>query len=64
MSCVDSLTYTGSLMADLNDMDTDQIKLFEHFKFKDPSDISNSLDITKHKDKVIYFCVYNCIILF
>lgn len=57
MSCVDSLTCAGSSIADLKDLDIDQIKLFEHFKFKDPSDISNSLEITKYKEQVIYFCV-------
>jgi hypothetical protein len=56
MSCVESITYAGSI-EDLQDLSTDQIKLFEHYKFKDPSDISNSLAIYNHKKNVIYIYI-------
>lgn len=54
MSCVDSITYTGSAVADLKDLDVDEIKLFKNYKFKDPLDISNNLEIAKFKEKVMY----------
>lgn len=52
MSCVDSISYVDSCMADLKDLDLDEIKLFENYKFKDPSHISNNLEISKFKDEV------------
>lgn len=53
MNCVESITHVGSI-EDLRDLSMDEIKLFEHYKFKDPSDISNNLAISEHKDYVIY----------
>lgn len=53
MSNVESLTYVGSIM-DLKDLDVDEIKLIENYKFKDPADISNNLQIARSKEKVIY----------
>lgn len=55
MNCVESITHAGTIIEDLQDLNADQIMLFEHYKFKDPSDISNNLAISKHKDNVIYF---------
>lgn len=52
MNCVESITFAGSI-EDLQDLNSDQIKLFEHYKFKDPSDISNNLAISKLKNNVI-----------
>jgi len=52
MSSVDSITYANS-MADLKDLDMDEIKIFEHYKFKDPSNKSNDLEIAAFKNKVI-----------
>lgn len=57
MSCVDSTTFEGSI-ADLKDLDVDQIKLFENYKFKDPSDVSNNLGIAKFKYDVMYTFMY------
>lgn len=57
MSCVESITHAGSL-EELRDLDIDEIKLFEHYKFKDPSDISNNLEIAKYRNKVIYIYLY------
>lgn len=54
MSCVDSITYAGSL-ADLKDLDLDEVKLFENYVFKDPTDISNNLEIAKFKEQVVFF---------
>jgi len=51
MSSVDSITYANSV-DDLKDLDMDKIKLFEHYKFKDPSRKSNGLEIADSKDKV------------
>lgn len=56
MSCVDSITYAGS-MADLKDLNLDEIRLFENYKFKDPADISNNLEIAKFKEQVNFI---NC----
>lgn len=53
MSCIDSITYEGSI-ADLKDLNIDEIKLFEHYKFKDPLDVSNNLEISRFKDEVMY----------
>jgi len=61
MSSVDSITYTGSI-ADLQDLDMDQIKMFEHYKFKDSSHSSNNLFISQMREKVIYIIV--CSLLF
>lgn len=52
MSSVDSVSNINSV-ADLKDLDIDEIKLFEHYKFKDPSNKSNDLEIAAFKDKVI-----------
>lgn len=52
MSSVESVTHVGS-MEDLRDLDSDEIKLVEHYKFKDPSDISNSLEIARSREKVV-----------
>lgn len=57
MSCVDSTNYEGSV-ADLKDLDVDQIKLFENYRFKDPSDVSNNLEIAKFKYDVMYTFMY------
>lgn len=57
MSCVESLSYAASTM-DLKDLDTDGIKLFENYKFKDPSDISNNLQISRSKEKVLYLYIF------
>lgn len=51
MSCVDSVTHDGSI-ADLKDIDTDEIKIFDYYKFKDPSHVSNNLEIAKYRNKV------------
>lgn len=58
MSCVESLTYAGSIMdlRDIDERDVDEIKLIENYKFKDSADISNNLQIAQFKEKVI--CVY------
>lgn len=53
MSCVESLTYAGSII-DLKDLDVDEMKLIENYKFKDSADISNNLQIARSKEKVIY----------
>jgi len=53
MSCVDSITYAGSI-ADLKDLDVDEIKLFKNYKFKDPLDNSNNLEIARFREKVMY----------
>ncbi|XP_060863705.1 LOW QUALITY PROTEIN: probable ATP-dependent RNA helicase spindle-E [Metopolophium dirhodum] len=52
MSSVDSISNVNSV-ADLRDLDIDGIKLFEHYKFKDPSNKSNDLEIAAFKDKII-----------
>lgn len=52
MCCVDSISNVNSV-ADLKDLDIDEIKLFENYKFKDPSNKSNDLEIAAFKDKVI-----------
>jgi len=52
MSSVDSISNVNSV-ADLKDLDIDEIKLFENYKFKDPSNKSNDLEIAAYKDKVI-----------
>ncbi|XP_025201691.1 probable ATP-dependent RNA helicase spindle-E [Melanaphis sacchari] len=52
MSSVDSITYANSV-ADLKDLDIDEIKIFEHYKFKDPSNKSNDLEITDSKEKIV-----------
>lgn len=52
MSSVDSITYATSL-AELKDLDIDEIKLFEHYRFKDPTHKSNDLEIAASKVKVI-----------
>lgn len=57
MSCVDSLTNYAASMADLKDLNLDECKLFENYKFKDPSDTSNNLEIAKHKLQV-YLCIF------
>lgn len=62
MSSVDSITYANSV-ADLKDLDIDEIKLFEHYKFKDPSNKSNDLEITDSKDKIINTLNSNCTVL-
>uniref|UniRef100_A0A2S2Q8K9 Putative ATP-dependent RNA helicase spindle-E n=1 Tax=Sipha flava TaxID=143950 RepID=A0A2S2Q8K9_9HEMI len=62
MSCVESITYAGSI-EDLQDLSTDQIKLFEHYKFKDPSDISNSLAIYNHKKNIVQTVNANSVVL-
>lgn len=53
MSCIDSVTYDGSIF-DLKDLNIDEIKLFKHYKFKDPLDVSNNLEISRFKDEVMY----------
>lgn len=53
MSCIESVDHTGSL-EELRDLDVDEIKLFENYKFKDPTHISYNLEIAKYKNKVIY----------
>lgn len=58
MSSVESLTYAGSIM-DLKDLDVDEIKLTENYKFKDPAHISNNLQIAQSKEKVIYVYFLN-----
>ncbi|XP_026807070.1 probable ATP-dependent RNA helicase spindle-E [Rhopalosiphum maidis] len=62
MSSVDSITYANSV-ADLKDLDIDEIKLFEHYKFKDPSNKSNDLEIAESKDKIINSINSNCTVL-
>lgn len=53
MSCVDSTAYEGSI-ADLKDLNVDQIKLCENYKYKDPYDTSNNLEIAKFRHDVMY----------
>lgn len=53
MSCIDSITYGGSIL-DLKDLSVDQIKHFKNYKFKDPLDVSNNLEISRFKDEVMY----------
>ncbi|XP_050064006.1 probable ATP-dependent RNA helicase spindle-E [Aphis gossypii] len=61
-SSVDSITYANSV-ADLKDLDMDKIKPFEHYKFKDPSNKSNDLEIADSKDKIINSIDSNCTVL-
>lgn len=62
MSCVDSISFAGSI-ADLKDLDVDEIKLFKNYKFKDPLDTSNNLEIARFREKVLYFYfILGCIL--
>lgn len=68
MSCVDSITYNGSI-SDLKDLNIDEMKLFKHYKFKDPLDVSNNLEISRFKDEVmctIYdtYLLLKCVYIF
>lgn len=56
MDAVDSITYSGSV-TNLRDLDLEEIKYFQNYKFKDPTDRSNNLEINKFKDKVIYLYI-------
>lgn len=55
MSSVDSISDAGSI-ANFSDFDkalsVDEIKLYDNYKFKDPLDTSNNLEIAKYKDQV------------
>ncbi|XP_050536688.1 ATP-dependent RNA helicase TDRD9 [Daktulosphaira vitifoliae] len=54
MSCVESISHIGGrLEEDLRDLESDEIHLFENYNYKDPSDISNNLEIAKYREKIV-----------
>ncbi|XP_050437543.1 ATP-dependent RNA helicase TDRD9 [Adelges cooleyi] len=53
MSCVESITYVGGCLEELRDLESDELHLFENYKYKDSSDSSNTLQIAKFKEKII-----------